>query len=47
VAGALHDEGFEVQLREPDRQDPLSGVIDPSGSFGLIQIINFGRASRP
>lgn len=39
---ALAEEGFDAVLREPDAQDPLGGVIDVSGSFGLVQIINFG-----
>jgi hypothetical protein len=34
--------GFQVALREPDSRDPLSGVIDIHGSFGLVQIVNFG-----
>lgn len=42
LAGRLHAAGFEVMLREPDGQDPLGGVIDVSGPFGLVQIVNFG-----
>jgi hypothetical protein len=34
--------GFTAELREPDPEDPLGGVIDVSGSFGVLQIINFG-----
>jgi hypothetical protein len=34
-------EGFVAELREPDGQDPLGGVIDITGSFGLLQIISF------
>jgi hypothetical protein len=33
--------GFEADLREPDTEDPLGGVIDVRGSFGLVQIVNF------
>jgi hypothetical protein len=28
-------------LREPDAEDPLGGVIDVEGPFGLIQIISY------
>jgi hypothetical protein len=34
--------GFDVELREPDGQDPLGGVVDVRGPFGLVQIVNFG-----
>ena len=43
VADALRVAGFEVVAREPDGQDPLGGVIDVSGPFGLVQIVNFGE----
>ena len=33
--------GFNAELREPDGQDPLGGVIDITGPFGLLQIISF------
>ncbi len=33
--------GFKAELREPDGQDPLGGVIDISGPFGLLQVISF------
>lgn len=39
---SLLDAGFAAELREPDTDDPLGGEIDVSGSFGLLQIINFG-----
>ena len=42
VADALQTAGFEVELREPDGQDPLGGVVDVRGPFGLIQIVNYG-----
>lgn len=41
LTDSLRTEGFEVEFHEPDAQDPLAGVIDVSGSFGLVQIINF------
>lgn len=41
VASLLRAKGFDVELREPDAADPLNGVIDVSGSFGLIQVISF------
>ncbi len=40
---ALRGEGFTAELREPDADDPLGGVIDVSGPFGVIQIVNFGN----
>lgn len=43
VADGLREAGFEVAAREPDGQDPLGGVIDVSGPFGLVQIVNFGE----
>jgi hypothetical protein len=42
VADALRKAGFEVELREPDDQDPLGGVVDVRGPFGLVQIVNYG-----
>lgn len=41
IAETLRSEGYEVVLYEPDAQDPLGGVIDVSGPFGLVQIISF------
>jgi len=41
VVGSLRVAGFEVELREPDAADPLGGVIDVSGPFGLVQIISY------
>lgn len=34
--------GFTVALEEPDADDPLGGVIDVCGSFGKVQVVNFG-----
>jgi hypothetical protein len=41
VADSLREHGFEVELREPDGDDPLGGVIDVTGPFGMVQIISF------
>ncbi len=41
IASSLTQAGFHVELREPDSQDPLGGVIDVKGLFGLLQIISF------
>ena len=41
LAAALRDEGFVVDFHEPDGDDPLGGVIDVSGPFGLIQVVSF------
>jgi predicted nucleotidyltransferase len=42
VLNALREAGFTAELHEPDGADPLGGVIDISGNFGLLQIVNFG-----
>lgn len=42
VADALRTAGFEVGLWEPDGEDPLGGVLDVRGPFGLVQIVNYG-----
>ena len=42
IAEALRTAGFEVQLREPNGEDPLGGVVDVRGPFGLVQIVNYG-----
>ncbi len=41
IENALTQARFTAELREPDGQDPLGGVIDVTGSFGLVQIISF------
>lgn len=41
VVRSLHEAGLEAELREPDGADPLGGVIDVSGGFGLVQIISY------
>jgi hypothetical protein len=41
VADSLRRAGYAVELREPDGDDPLAGVLDISGSFGLVQVISY------
>ena len=41
ITAALGSAGFQAELREPDGQDPLGGVIDIRGTFGWLQIISF------
>jgi hypothetical protein len=41
VVESLLQAGFTAELREPDGDDPLGGVIDVTGPFGLLQIISF------
>jgi hypothetical protein len=38
---SLRQAGFTAELREPDGADPLGGVIDVTGAFGLLQIVSF------
>jgi len=38
---ALRAKGYDVALREPDAQDPLGGVLDIAGPFGLLQIVSY------
>lgn len=42
LAVVLRGEGFVADLHEPDGDDPLGGVIDVSGAFGLVQVVSFG-----
>lgn len=37
----LRSNGYDTEFREPDGDDPLGGVIDVSGEFGLVQIVSF------
>lgn len=37
----LRKEGFVVRFHEPDSDDPLCGVLDVSGGFGLVQVVSF------
>jgi hypothetical protein len=41
VLDSLREAGLGAELREPDGDDPLGGVIDVSGRFGLVQIISY------
>lgn len=41
VTAALRNAGYGAELREPDADDPLAGVIDVEGPFGIVQIISF------
>lgn len=41
IAECLGAEGYTAELREPDGQDPLGGVMDVRGGFGLVQIVSF------
>lgn len=43
VAESLREAGFTADLREPDGADPLGGVIDVTGPFGLVQIISYAH----
>ncbi len=42
VTESLRESGYTVELREPDGNDPLGGIIDVTGPFGLLQIVNYG-----
>ena len=37
----LRSEGYVADFNEPDGDDPLGGVINVSGAFGLVQVISF------
>jgi hypothetical protein len=41
LAEILESKGYGVELREADGDDPLGGVIDVRGPFGLVQIVSF------
>lgn len=43
LAAVLRGEGFVVDFHEPDGDDPLGGVMDVSGSFGLVQVVSFAN----
>ncbi len=42
LSESLRQSGYTVAFREPDGDDPLGGVIDVTGPFGLLQIVNYG-----
>lgn len=37
----LQSKGYDAVFHEPDGDDPLNGVIDISGAFGMVQIVSF------
>jgi hypothetical protein len=39
----LTSSNYHAELRLPDLDDPLGGVIDVSGDFGMVQIVNYGE----
>ncbi|MBL4689131.1 MAG: nucleotidyl transferase AbiEii/AbiGii toxin family protein [Nannocystaceae bacterium] len=41
VSEAIEAKGLKAELREPDGDDHLSGVVDVEG--GAVQIVNFGE----
>jgi len=43
LAARLQKNGYEVELRVPDAEDPLGGVLDVHTPAGLIQIISFAQ----
>ncbi|MBX3744749.1 MAG: nucleotidyl transferase AbiEii/AbiGii toxin family protein [Verrucomicrobiae bacterium] len=42
VADAIRGQGHSVAVRDPDLDDPLGGVMDVTGRFGQVQVINYG-----
>ena len=36
LTASLTSAGYSVELREPDAQDSLGGVVDVRGAFGLL-----------
>lgn len=43
LTASLRAAGYRAELHEPDAQDPLGGVIDIEGPFGLVQIISYAE----
>lgn len=43
ITEKLIERGFRVELREPDGNDPLAGVIDVLAPSGLVQIISYAN----
>lgn len=37
----IRSRGYDAEFHEPDGEDPLAGVIDIAGPFGLVQIVSF------
>lgn len=45
VAEVLAERGYEIEVREPDAQDPLGGVVDVRApGADLVQIVNFDNS---
>jgi hypothetical protein len=45
VREELLRQGYEVELREPDGDDPLGGTLDvASDTGGLVQVVNFDNS---
>lgn len=42
LTSKLRANGYDALFHEPDGDDPLGGVIDIEGPFGLVQIVSFG-----
>lgn len=42
VADEIRLQGHSVEVRDPDMDDPLGGVMDVTGPFGQVQVINYG-----
>jgi hypothetical protein len=43
LTAMLRVNGFVAEFHEPDCDDPLGGVIDISGPFGLVQVVSFAN----
>lgn len=43
LTASLRAAGYHAELREPDAEDALGGVIDIEGPFGSIQIISYAE----
>lgn len=41
IADSLRAKGYEVEFHQPDAEDPLGGVLNISGPFGLVQVVSF------
>ena len=42
VTDSLNAAGLTAEISKPDMSDPLGGVVNITGRFGLVQIVNFG-----
>lgn len=41
IVTSLRRSGFQTELRKPDADDPLGGVIDITSPAGLLQVISY------